>query len=264
MRFDVLTLFPEMFNAAYFGVTSRAFRELGHTLNTLNYRSFANDESGHVDDSPFGGGSGMILKPDIIRNALATLPKLQKRRIIHFAPSAPPLDHIKLIELLAQDQIILLCTRFKGIDQRAIDLYIDEELSVGKVVLSGGELPALFLIDAICRWLPEVLGNSNSAIEDSFATGLLDHPHFTRPAVFENIKVPSILLSGNHEKIRLWRLKQAMEKTKCNDSDLWKTFLDKHLSTLPSVDQWQAWQVEHQECYNLPKPKKWKFYPNLN
>jgi tRNA (guanine37-N1)-methyltransferase len=264
MRFDVITLFPELFNATYTGVTGRAFRELGHTLATSNYRSFAHNTSGHVDDSPFGGGSGMVLKPEILRDTLNALPKLNNRRVIHFSPSAPQLNHSKIIELLSQDQIVLVCTRYKGLDQRAIKLYIDEELSVGSVVLSGGELPALFLIDAMCRWLPGVLGNDVSATEDSFATGLLDHPHFTRPAVFEELEVPSILLSGDHKKIRLWRLREAMEKTKLVDPNLWTMFLANKLPTLPSSDQWQAWQVEHPECRDLPKPKKWKLPSKLD
>lgn len=264
MRFDAITLFPEIFDAAYTGVTGRAFRELGHTLSTSNYRSFARNISGHVDDSPFGGGSGMVLRPDILRDALDSLPKLNSRRIIHFSPSAPQLDHSKIIELLSQDQIILVCTRFKGLDQRAIDLYIDEELSVGSVVLSGGELPALFLIDAICRWLPGVLGNEASAAEDSFATGLLDHPHFTRPATFERLEVPPILLSGKHEEIRLWRLREAMKKTKHLNPNLWTKFLANQLPTLPPSDQWQAWQVEHPEYRDLPKPKKWKLHQKPN
>ena len=264
MRFDVLTLFPKMFDSAYIGVTGRAFRELGHILSISNYRSFASSTSGHVDDSPFGGGSGMVLKADVLRNALDSLPKLTNRRIIHFSPSAPQLSHHKVMELLTQNQIVLVCTRFKGLDQRAINLYVDEELSVGSVVLSGGELPALFLIDAICRWLPGVLGNEASAIEDSFATGLLDHPHFTRPAVFEGIEVPHVLLGGNHEKIRLWRLRKAMEKTKRLNPNLWTMFLANHLPALSSNDQWQAWQVEHPEHRNSPKPKNWKFCSDQN
>ena len=260
MRFDVLTLMPEIFKVAYTGVTGRAFRELGHELRTLNYRSFAGNTSGHVDDYPFGGGSGMVLRPDVLKNALFSLPKFENKRIIHFSPAAPQLDHAKIIELLSLDQIILICTRFKGLDQRVIKLYVDEELSVGNVVLSGGELPALFLIDALCRWLPGVLGNEASAMDDSFATGLLDHHHFTRPAKFEGIETPAVLLSGNHEAIRLWRLREAMEKTKHLNPKLWTTFIKNKLPSLPSIDQWQAWQVEHPEYRDSTKPKNWKFH----
>ena len=138
---------------------------------------------------------------------------------------------------------------------------MDEELGVGEAVLSGGELPALFLIDAVCRWLPGVLGNEASAAEDSFATGLLDHPHFTRPACFEGSEAPAVLLGGNHEAIRLWRLGQAMERTRTLRPDLWRTFLATRLADLPRADQWCAWQTEHPETREQPRPKGWKGWP---
>lgn len=258
MRFDVLTLFPDLFDAARVGVTGRAFLELGHELAALNYRAFAGNAFGHVDDAPFGGGPGMVLRPDVLRDALASLPRRASSRVIHFSPAAPPLDHAKVVELAGLDQLILVCSRFEGLDQRAVDLYVDEELSVGEAVLSGGELPALCLIDAVCRWLPSVLGNSASAAEDSFATGLLDHPHFTRPARFEGLEVPAPLLGGNHEQIRLWRLREAMARTHRLRPALWREFLARRLEALPRADQWCAWQVEHPEDRDRPKPKGWK------
>ena len=258
MRFDVLTLFPELFDAARIGVTGRAFRDLGHELEASSYRPFAGNTFGHVDAPPFGGGPGMVLRPDVLRDALAALPRRQAARVIHFSPAAPPLDHAKVVELAALDQLILVCTRFEGLDQRAVELYVDEELSVGDAVLSGGELPALFLIDAVCRWLPEVLGNEASAAEDSFATGLLDHPHFTRPASFEGREAPAVLLGGNHEAIRLWRLRESMDRTRRLRPALWQTFLDQRLAGLPRADQWCAWQVEHPEDRDRPRPKGWK------
>jgi tRNA (guanine37-N1)-methyltransferase len=258
MRFDVLTLFPELFDAARTGVTGRAFRDLGHHLETLNYRAFAGNPWGRVDDSPFGGGPGMVLRPDVLRDALAALPRAGRGRVIHFSPAAPPLDHAKVVELAALDQLILVCTRFEGVDQRAVDRYVDEELRVGEAVLSGGELPALCLIDAVCRWLPEVLGNEASAQEDSFATGLLDHTHYTRPARFEGQEVPPVLLGGDHEEVRLWRLREAMERTRRLRPDLWRTFLEQRLGGLPRTDQWCAWQAEHPEDRDRPKPKGWR------
>jgi tRNA (guanine37-N1)-methyltransferase len=258
MRFDVLTLFPELFAAARVGVTGRAFRDLGHQLETLNYRAFAGNPCGHVDDSPFGGGPGMVLRADVLRDALSSVPRLGRHRVIHFAPAAPRVDHPKVVELAALDQLVLVCTRFEGLDQRAVDLYVDEELSLGDLVLSGGELPALCLIDAVCRWLPSVLGNEASAMEDSFATGLLDHPHYTRPARFEGMEVPAELLGGNHEAVRLWRLRQSMERTRRLRPDLWRAFLDERLRTLPRTDQWCAWQVQHPEDAGRPRPKGWK------
>lgn len=258
MRFDVLTLFPELFEAARVGVTGRAFRELGHELETLNYRAFAGNPFGHVDDSPFGGGPGMVLRPDVLRDALAALPRRSRSRVIHFSPAAPPLDHAKVVELASLDQVVLVCSRFEGVDQRAVDLYADEELSVGEAVLSGGELPALCLIDAVCRWLPGVLGNEASAQADSFASGLLDHPHYTRPAQFEGVPAPAVLLGGDHEAVRLWRLREAMARTRRLRPGLWASFLAERLETLARADQWCAWQVEHPEDRDRPKPRGWK------
>jgi tRNA (guanine37-N1)-methyltransferase len=262
MRFDVLTLFPELFDAALVGVTGRAFRELGHQLQATSYRPFAGNPFGHVDAPPFGGGPGMVLRPDVLRDALASLPRRGAGRVIHFSPAAPPLDHAKVLELVGLDQLILVCSRFEGLDQRAVERYVDEELSVGEAVLSGGELPALFLIDAVCRWLPGVLGNEASAGADSFATGLLDHPHYTRPAAFEGLEAPAVLLGGDHEAIRLWRLREAMERTRRLRPGLWRAFLAQRLAGLPRADQWCAWQAEHPEDRARPRPKGWKGWNN--
>lgn len=262
MRFDCLTLFPEFFDAARLGVAGRAFRERGHLLETHSFRPFAGNTCGHVDDSPFGGGPGMVLRPEVLRDALAALPACTPRRVIHFTPAAPPLTHAKVLELAALQQVVLVCTRYEGVDQRAVNLYVDEEFSIGEVVLSGGELPALFLIDAVCRWLPGVLGNEASAAEDSFATGLLDHPHFTRPEVFEGQPVPEVLRSGDHQAIRLWRLREAMARTQRLRPDLWQRFLAERLAGLPRPEQWCAWQVAHPEDAQRPKPKGWKGWRN--
>jgi tRNA (guanine37-N1)-methyltransferase len=258
MRFDVLTLFPEWFALAREGVTGRAFRELGHRLEVWNYRPHAGNAFGHVDDTPCGGGPGMVLRPEVLRDTLAAVPREGSGRVIHFSPAAPPLDHAKVLELAGLDQAILVCSRFEGVDQRAVDRYVDEEISVGQAVLSGGELPALCLIDAVCRWLPGVLGNAGSAPADSFADGLLDHPHYTRPAAFEDLEVPPVLLGGNHEAIRLWRLREAMARTRRLRPDLWRAFLDRRLAALARADQWCAWQVEHPETLDQPRPKGWK------
>jgi tRNA (guanine37-N1)-methyltransferase len=258
MRFDALTLFPEYFEAARLGVTGRAFRELGHELYTHSFRPFAGNPFGHVDDSPFGGGPGMVLRPEVLRDTLASLPRLDRARVIHFTPAAPPLTHRKVVELTGFGQLILVCTRYEGLDQRAVECCVDEELSIGEAVLSGGELPALFLIDAVCRWLPGVLGNQESAAADSFATGLLDHPHYTRPEVFGDRSVPEVLRGGNHEAIRLWRLREAMARTQRLRPELWEHFLAERLGALTRPEQWCAWQVEHPELWDSPKPKGWK------
>jgi tRNA (guanine37-N1)-methyltransferase len=166
-----------------------------------------------------------------------------------------------VLELARLDQLILVCTRYEGLDQRAVDRFIDEEFSIGETVLSGGELPALVLIDAVCRWLPGVLGNEASAEQDSFATGLLDHPHFTRPATFEGLEVPGVLQGGDHGAIRLWRLREAMARTRRLRPDLWRRYLAERLAELDRPSQWCAWQVEHPEARDRPKPKGWKGWP---
>jgi tRNA (guanine37-N1)-methyltransferase len=258
MRFDALTLFPEFFETMRLGVTGRAFRDLGHELHTHSYRPFAGNACGHVDDSPFGGGPGMVLRPEVLRDTLASIPKRSSRRTVHFTPAAPPLSHAKILELSQLEQVILVCSRYEGLDQRAVELLVDEEFSIGEAVLSGGELPALFLIDAVCRWLPGVLGNEDSAEQDSFATGLLDHPHYTRPEVFEGLPVPEVLRGGNHGAIALWRLREAMVRTKRLRPDLWASFLRDRMPHLGRPEQWAAWQVEHPDAWEQPKPKGWK------
>jgi len=261
MRFEALTLFPELFEAARVGVTGRAFLHLGHVLSTHSYRPFSGNAFGHVDDSPFGGGPGMVLRPEVLRDTLASIPRAGQSRVIHFSPAAPALTHAKVIELSKLDQLILVCTRYEGLDQRAVERHVDEELSIGEAVLSGGELPALFLIDAVCRWLPGVLGNGESAQQDSFATGLLDHPHYTRPEVFDGQAVPEVLKGGNHEAIRLWRLREAMARTRRLRPDLWARFLVERRPALTRPEQWCAWQVEHPEDWDRAKPKGWKGMP---
>ena len=200
----------------------------------------------------------MVLRPDVLRDTLASIPRQDKARVIHFSPAAPPLTHAKVLELAELDQLILICTRYEGLDQRAVERCVDEELSVGEVVLSGGELPALALIDAVCRWLPGVLGNDDSAKQDSFATGLLDHPHYTRPALFDGQEVPTVLQGGDHGAIRLWRLREAMARTRRLRPDLWQIFLKDRLTGLDRPAQWCAWQVEHPADWERPKPKGWK------
>ena len=258
MRFDALTLFPEFFDAARLGVTGRAFRDLGHELHTHSYRPFAGNATGRVDDTPYGGGPGMVLRPEVLKDTLASVPRAGKGRVIHFSPAAPPLRHADVRELAGLDQILLVCTRYEGLDQRAVEAFVDQEFSIGEAVLSGGELPALFLMDAICRWLPGVLGNEASAEADSFAGGLLDHPHFTKPPAFEGKEVPAVLQSGDHGSIHLWRLREAMARTKRLRPDLWAAFLQEKLAGLARPEQWCAWQVEHPEAWDQPKPKGWK------
>jgi tRNA (guanine37-N1)-methyltransferase len=231
---------------------------LGHKLNTHNFRAFADNAHGHVDDAPFGGGPGMVMCPDVLKETLGSVTIIEPRRVIHFSPAAPPLTHVKVRELAALSQIVLICTRYEGLDQRAIELCVDEEYSIGEVIVSGGEIPALFLIDAVCRLLPNVLGNHESAEQDSFANGLLEHPHYTRPELFEGIGIPEVLKSGNHAAIALWRLRESMARTKKLRPGMWQAFLNGPLKALSHKEQWLAWQVEHPEDWGKDKPKGWK------
>lgn len=260
MRFDCLTLFPEFFELARTGVNGRGFAEGTHEIHVHHLRSFSDKTYGQVDDSPFGGGPGMVLAPDVLQRAISNVPKVSSRRIIHFSPRGATLNHKKIQDLLQYDQLVLIASRYEGVDQRAIDALVDEEMSIGDLVVSGGELPALVLIDAVCRWLPGNLGNDQSAENDSFARGLLDHDHFTRPEVWNEFEVPHVLRSGHHEQIRLWRLRNSMIETQKRRPDLWDRFLRDHVHSLSHGDQWVAWQVMQNEEEILP-PKSWKGWP---
>ncbi len=226
MRFDVISLFPEMFDAiTKFGITSRAFQRKTYDLNMINPRDFTQDNHKTVDDRPYGGGPGMVMLAEPLSQAIDLAKKNQaalgvKSHVIHMSPRGMPLNHEKVIQLSQMQGLILLASRYEGVDERLIGALVDEEISIGDYVLSGGELPAMALIDAVVRQLPGVLGNADSAIEDSFVNGLLDYPHYTRPEIYEKQKVPEVLLSGNHAKIREWRLKQSLLLTRAKRPDL--------------------------------------------
>ena len=218
--YDVVTLFPEMFSAlSGFGITGRA-RERGlYELNCWNPREFAEDRHRTVDDRPYGGGPGMVMLPMPLEKAIDAAQArrsecgVAKGRVIYFSPQGRPLTHARVIELAQSDGAILLCGRYEGVDERLIEHCVDEEISLGDFVLSGGEIAALALIDAAVRQLPGALNDADSAAEESFVAGLLECPHYTRPEEYAGMRVPDVLLSGNHEKIRLWRLKQALGRT---------------------------------------------------
>jgi tRNA (guanine37-N1)-methyltransferase len=228
-RFDVITLFPEMFDAIKkFGITQRAFKEKIVDLTLWNPRDFTEDVHKTVDDRPYGGGPGMVMMVEPLSKAINAA-KLQSENaeswVIHLSPTGKKLDHQKVMQLSKMKNLILLTSRYEGVDQRLLDSDVDEELSVGDYVLSGGELPAMVLIDAIVRQLPGALGHQDSAVEDSFVNGLLDCPHYTRPEIYQNnrheaLKVPEILLSGNHAKIKAWRLKMSLQRTRDQRPDL--------------------------------------------
>lgn len=215
ITFDVITLFPGMFAAvADYGITGRA-REWGlWRLALRNPRDFATDNYRTVDDRPYGGGPGMVMLAEPLEKAvLAAKADQPGAKVIYLSPQGRPLGHARAARLAREDGAILLCGRYEGVDERLIERNVDEEISLGDFVLSGGEIAAMALIDAVVRQLPGALNDADSAVEESFADGLLDCPHYTRPEVYAGIPVPQVLLSGHHAEIRRWRLKQALGRT---------------------------------------------------
>lgn len=215
IAFDVITLFPEMFAAvAGHGITRRA-RERGlWRLALWNPRDFADDHYRTVDDRPYGGGPGMVMLAGPLEKAIAAAKGNQPgAKVIYLSPQGRPLSHVRVLALAEGTGAILLCGRYEGVDERLVERCVDEEISLGDFVLSGGEIAAMALIDAVVRQLPGALNDADSAVEESFAGGLLDCPHYTRPEVHEGLPVPPVLLSGHHAEIRRWRLKQALGRT---------------------------------------------------
>jgi tRNA (guanine37-N1)-methyltransferase len=225
-KFDVVTLFPEMFDAiTKYGITSRALQQKIYDVQFWNPRDFTTDNHKTVDDRPYGGGPGMVMLVEPLEQAISSAKVSQAEEnieswVIHLSPAGKPLTHEKVMQLSKKQGLVLLASRYEGVDQRLIDAQVDEEISIGDYVLSGGELPAMALIDAIVRLLPGSLGDSDSAVEDSFVDGLLDCPHYTRPEEYKGVKVPEVLTSGNHAKIKQWRLKMSLKRTRDQRPDL--------------------------------------------
>ncbi|MEW5903567.1 MAG: tRNA (guanosine(37)-N1)-methyltransferase TrmD [Pseudomonadota bacterium] len=228
MRFDVVTLFPEMFDAlTRYGVTRRAVEQGRFELQTWNPRDFTTDNYRTIDDRPYGGGPGMVMLAEPLEKAISAARAAQaangkaKSKVIHLSPQGRTLTHDVVMELLACDEgVILLASRYEGVDERLLRRQVDEELSIGDYVLSGGELAAMVVMDSVVRQIPGVLGDDASAQQDSFVQGLLDCPHYTRPEVYQGEAVPQVLLSGNHAEIEKWRLKQALGRTAERRPDL--------------------------------------------
>jgi len=222
IRFDVVTLFPEMFAAVSgSGITARALEAGLWSLTTWNPRDFTADRYRTVDDRPYGGGPGMVMLAEPLERALDAVAKSGgNRRTIYLSPQGRKLDHRRVMELAKEPAVTLLCGRYEGVDERLLARRADEEVSIGDFVLSGGEIAAMALMDAVVRQLPGALGDEQSAIEESFADGLLDCPQYTRPEKYRDDKVPDVLLSGHHENIRRWRLKQALGRTWARRPDL--------------------------------------------
>jgi len=216
IRFDCVTLFPEAFAAvAGFGITRRAREEGLWSLALWNPRDFTTDNYRTVDDRPYGGGPGMVMLAEPLAKAIAAAKAAVQgeARVIHLSPQGRLMDHGKVMELCVEQRLILLCGRYEGVDERLLRGAVDEELSIGDYVLSGGELAAMVLIDAVVRQLPGALGDGSSAAQESFVNGLLEAPQYTRPEVYEGEAVPAVLISGHHEKIERWRLKQSLGRT---------------------------------------------------
>lgn len=226
MQFDVLTLFPEMFDILDESIIGRAKEKGLINVNLINIRDFSKNKHKKVDDTPYGGGAGMVIQPDVVYDAykfaIQNTEKSEKTRVIYMSPQGKKLDQQKVEELSKQKKLILLCGHYEGIDQRVLDTIVDEEISIGDYVLTGGELPAMVLIDSVSRYVEGVL-KEDSTTEESFAQGLLEYPQYTRPEIFEGESVPSVLISGHHENIRKWRRLKSLEITKKRRPDLYKS-----------------------------------------
>ncbi len=227
IQFDIVTLFPPMFDAiSQHGITARALENKLYSLFLWNPRDYTTDNHRTVDDRPYGGGPGMVMLAEPLEQAIQAAKAKQiaagvaKPKVIHMSPSGKPLTHEIVMQLVAEQGLVVLASRYEGVDQRLLDRLVDAEYSIGDYVLSGGELPAMVLMDAIVRQLPGALGDADSAIEDSFVDGLLDCPHYTRPEEYAGAKVPDVLTSGNHAKIKQWRLKMSLKRTRDQRPDL--------------------------------------------
>lgn len=218
MKFDVLTLFPEMFDCLKQSVIGRAQEKEQIEINLVNIRDFSKDKHKKVDDTPYGGGAGMVIRSDVVYDTYQSV-KTENAKVIYLSPQGKTLDQRKVEDLAKQNHLILLCGHYEGIDQRVLDKIVDEEISIGDYVLTGGELPAMVLIDSVSRYIKGVL-KEDSIKEESFSNGLLEYPQYTRPEIFEGEKVPEILLSGHHEKIDKWRKEKSFEITKQKRPDL--------------------------------------------
>jgi tRNA (guanine37-N1)-methyltransferase len=218
MRFDVVTLFPEMFAAVTAsGITRRALEQSLWQLQTWNPRDFTTDHYRTIDDRPYGGGPGMVMLAEPLEKTLQAAQDAGAGRVVYLSPQGKKLDHAMVMRLLSESRLTLLCGRYEGIDERLLHRWVDEEISLGDYVLSGGELAAMVLMDAVVRQIPGALGDAQSAIEESFVSGLLDAPHYTRPELWpadaDGEMIPAVLLSGHHAQIRRWRLKQSLGRT---------------------------------------------------
>ena len=218
MKFSVLTLFPEMFDLVKTSILGRAIEKNLIELETINIRDFSKDKHKKVDDTPYGGGAGMVIRPDVVYDAFKSI-KQENAKVIYLSPQGKGLNQKKVEALSKEEHIILLCGHYEGIDQRVIEEIVDEEISIGDYVLTGGELPAMVVIDSVSRYVEGVLAKE-SIEEESFSNGLLEYPQYTRPEEFMGRQVPEVLMSGHHENIKNWRKEQSIQITKKKRPDI--------------------------------------------
>ena len=219
MKIDILTLFPEMFSALQESILGRAQKQGKIEINIVNIRDYTEDKHLKCDDYPFGGGAGMVMMPQPIGSAIEAIDPDHKAHRIYLSPKGEVLKQQKVFELIEYDRLILLCGHYEGVDQRVIDLFIDEEISIGDYVLTGGELPAMVLTDCVSRYVDGVI-NTSSLVDESFSENLLEYPQYTRPQEYKGLCVPDVLRSGDHAKVDKWRREQALEITKKCRPDL--------------------------------------------
>lgn len=224
MNIHVLSLFPDMFSGVFgSSILKKAQEKEAVKFSVTDFRQYSNNKHAQVDDYPYGGGAGMVLKPEPLFNAVeALVADGKKPRIILMCPQGERYTQAKAEELAQEENLVFLCGHYEGYDERIREFLVTDELSIGDFVLTGGELAAMTIIDSVVRLLPGVLGNDDSPVLDSFSTGLLEHPHYTRPADFRSMKVPDVLLSGNHAKIEQWRMEQSIKRTYERRPDLFE------------------------------------------
>ncbi len=218
MKFDVLTLFPEMFEPMKQSIMGRAIKKKQIEIKLINMRDFSKDKHKKVDDTPYGGGAGMVIRPDVVYEAYLSVKK-EQAKVIYMSPQGKTLNQKIVQNFSKENHLIILCGHYEGVDQRVLDQIVDEEISIGDYVLTGGEIPAMVLMDSISRYVEGVL-SQDSILEESFSKGLLEYPQYTRPEIFEGKAVPEILLSGHHKNIERWRKEKSLEITKKKRPDL--------------------------------------------
>ena len=219
MKISILTLFPDMFNALNESIIGRATKAGKLQINAVNIRDYSKDKHKKCDDAPFGGGAGMLMTPQPIADAIMAVDPQKKAKRIYLSPKGKTLNQALVRELAKEEELVLLCGHYEGVDQRVIDLFIDEEISIGDYVLTGGELPAMVLVDSVARYVDGVIA-TESLSQESFSEGLLEYPQYTRPQVFMGLEVPEVLVSGDHKKVDDWRRNKSIELTKKNRPEL--------------------------------------------